>query len=323
MLKQSGRLVTLLSLLLVTLMVLAGCGPRAGAAAAPADDSEVVVSLPSLVLDVQPDGSLTVGGQSLAQLGAMLGTDLSTLSLPPEQVQMLTLSNIQHIQVANTADGLVLLVNGVAVPSLAWDGEKLVATGEVLQSMGAGVALLDKLLPLLQNLGIGITIRFPVAEGATTIPMEVTDDETAQRAMALQQEFLDAVGTPPTFQVTVNYAEDGTWSMGDLTQAEWGQVSQLPVESLNLPPSLIQSAMAAGINELSLYTNPDGIFIAINGKTLPYISWADGRVNNVLDLLEQTGLLSADPNMQVAVETIESLLPAVQASDVRLNVNFP
>ncbi|HXF62598.1 MAG TPA: hypothetical protein VNK95_13335 [Caldilineaceae bacterium] len=324
MLKQSGRTVMLLSLLLVALLVLAGCGPRAGAAAAaPAAESAVVVSLPALVLDVQPDGSITVGGQSLAQVGAMIGQDFSTFTLPADQVQLLTLSNIQHIQIANSPDGLLILVNGQPMPSLAWDGEKLVATAEVLQSLGGGIALLDKLLPLIQNLGIGVTIRFPVAEGAELIPLEVTDSETAQRALELQQEFLNAVGAPPTFQVTINYAADGTWTMGDLTQSDISQVAGMPMNALNLPPNLIQTASAAGIDTISLYTNPDGIFIAINDRTLPYITWAEGRVNNVLALLEQTGLLGADPNMQVAIETVESLLPAVQASDVRLNINFP
>jgi hypothetical protein len=322
--KQNGRLTVLLALLLVALTVLAGCGPRAGAAAAaPADESEVVVSLPALVLDVQPDGSITVGGQSLAEVGAMLGQDLSTISLPPEQVGILSQSNIQHIQVANSPEGIVILVNGEAIPSLAWNGDQLVATGEILQSMGAGVALLDKLLPLIQNLGLGVTIRFPVAEGAEIVPLEATDDETAQRALELQQDFLDAVGTPPTFQITVNYNPDGTWNIGDLSQAEWSQVAPINWEMLNLTPEVIQAATNAGIEEVSLYTNPDGIFIAINGRTLPYISWADGRVNNVLELLRQTGVLGADPNMQTMVDTVESLLPAVQASDVRLNVNFP
>ena len=79
---------------------------------------------------------------------------------------MMTLYDIQHIQIETTADGLLILINGQMVPSIAWDGEKLVATADALKTFGASVALLDKVLPLVQHLGIGVTLRFPVAQGA-------------------------------------------------------------------------------------------------------------------------------------------------------------
>lgn len=326
LLKRSGRSVVLMSLLLVVLLVVAGCGPRAtgGQLAASAGSDQVVIDLPALVIDVQSDGSASVGGQSLAELGALIGQDLSALTFPPDTVDFLTASNIQHIQIDNTADGLLILINGQAIPSLAWDGEKLVATAEVLDILGGGVALLDKVLPMVRNLGIGVTLRFPVAAGEAPIPLVVVDDEVAARSLAAQQEFLAAVGTPPTFQIAVTYAPDGTWTVMDMTQAEWSQVmGMVPWEALNLPPDLVQGASAAGIKQVGLATNSEGIFISINGKTLPYIRWADGRINYVLALAERTGLLGDDPNIAQIIDTVEALLPAVQASNVNLNVSFP
>ena len=326
LLKRSGRSVVLMSLLLVVLLVVAGCGPRAtgGQLAASAGADQVVIDLPALVVDVQADGSASVGGQSLADLGALIGQDLSALTFPVDTVAFLTASNIQHIQIDNTANGLLILINGQAIPSLAWDGEKLVATAEVLDILGGGVALLDKVLPLVRNLGIGITLRLPIAAGEAAIPLVVVDDEVAARSMAAQQEFLAAVGTPPTFQIAVTYAPDGTWTVMNMTQAEWSQVmGMVPWEALNLPAELVQGASAAGIDTVGLSTNSDGIFISINGKTLPYISWADGRINYVLTLAEQTGLLGDDPNIAQIIDTVEALLPAVQASNVSLIVTFP
>ena len=59
--------------------MLSACAPRAtgGEIAARAAESDVAVDLPALVLDIQEDGSLSVGGQPLADLGAVVGQDLS------------------------------------------------------------------------------------------------------------------------------------------------------------------------------------------------------------------------------------------------------
>ncbi len=291
MLTRKRRSVVILTLLLVALTVLAGCGPRAtgGEVAAAADQSDVVVDLPALVIDVQADGTTTIGGQPVAELGAMLGQDLSTLNVPAETVAFLTAANIQHIQIDNTADGILILVNGQPMPSLAWDGDKLVATGQVLETLGGGLALLDRVLPLIQNLGFGVILRFPIAEGGEALPFVALDDEVATRAMAAQQEFLAAVGTPPSFAVTVTYSPDGTWTMAGLSQADMAQFLPGVSNYLNLDPALIQAASSAGIDALTLSTNSDGIFIAVNDQTLPYITWADGRINHILSLVEQTG----------------------------------
>jgi hypothetical protein len=330
---QSGILLTrkhrwavLVSLLLVALTVLAGCGPRAsgGATAAAAGDGELVVSLPALVIDVQPDGSVSVGGQSLAALGAQLGQDLSTLSFPANVVDMVTLMNIQHIQIETTAEGLLILINGQAVPSLAWDGEKLVATAEALESFGASIALLDKVLPLIQNLGIGVTLRFPVAQGAAEIPIGVMETGAAEEAMAAQQAFLESVGTPATIQITVNYAADGSWTVAEFTAAELQQITAVNWSQLNLTADQIAAIQAAGIEEIGFATNADGIFISINGKTLPYITWADGRINNVLNLAMESGMMNMMPGMDpAALEMVAGLVPAITASNVSLRVVFP
>lgn len=319
----------LVSLLMVALVLLVGCAPRAtsGAVAASADESQVVVDLPALVLDVQPGGSISVGGQALTELGGGLGAGLAAASVPPDMVDMITAYNIQHIQIDNTAEGLLILVNGQAIPSLAWDGEKLLATADVLETLGAGVALLDRVLPLITNLGVGVIMRFPLAEGAETLPLVAAESEAAAQALAAQQEFLAAVGEVPTIRLTVEYAADGTWTIADLAAAEWSQLVPGVMEMLTLSPATIQAMSAAGISDIGLATNTDGIFISINGQTLPYITWADGRVNHLLTLAEETGLLTQalgdSPDMIAIVDTVESLLPAVQATDVSLRVTFP
>lgn len=326
---QRGKFTILVSLLLSATIVLAGCGPRAtgGELARSALAEQVVVDLPALVIDVDANGQVSLGGMPLSEVGGLVGQDFSTLSFPAETVSFLTASNIQHFQIDNTPEGLLILVNGTPIPSLAWDGESLVATAEVLETLGAGIALLDRVLPLVRNLGVGVTIRLPVAEGEEPIALVVTDSDIAQQALAAQQEFLAAVGAPPTFQLVVNYAADGTWSVGDLSQEEWSAIAPVPWEMLNLSPALIQGASSSGINEVGIATNPEGIFISVNGRTLPHITWADGRINHVINLAAQTGMLDMvlgeNPETSALLETVQSLLPAVQASDVSIRVVFP
>ncbi len=328
LLTRKNRWVVLVSLLLVALTVLAGCGPRAtgGDMATRAGEGDLVVSLPALVLDVQTDGSVSIGGRPVADLSASLPMleGLSALSFPSDVVDMMSLYNIQHIQVETTAEGLLILINGQAIPSIAWDGDKLVATAEALESFGASIALLDKVLPLIQSLGIGVTLRFPVAQGAVVVPIGMIDAGAAEAAMAAQKAFLESVVTPATIVITVNYAADGSWSVAEFSAAELQDIPGVNWAQFNLTTEQLAAFQAAGIQELGLATNADGVFISINGKTLPYLTWADGRINNLLNLAVESGLLSMVPGLDPAtLEMVAGLVPAITASNVSLRVVFP
>jgi hypothetical protein len=288
-----------------------------------------VVDLPALVLEVQPDGTATVGGAALSSL-PLVGAALGAVKFPPDTVAQLTGSNIQHIQVDNTADGILILVNGKAIPSLAWDGESLTATGEVVKSMpgaAGAVAVLDKLLPLIQNLGVGVIIRFPVTEGAEALPLVSPEaSQTAEELKAAQDAFIESVQVPPTVQVTLNYDENGDWTMGGMSQEEWAQIAPQFGSMLNMAPTGVQALQKLGIQQIGISTNQDGIFISINDKTLPHITWAEGRINNVLALLAETGALdNVMPGQDSAaiLEYIQGLLPTVLASNINLIVKFP
>jgi len=330
---QSKRLVLLIALLLVAVFALAGCGPRAngGELAANASAEELVVDLPAIYIDFDTDGNPSIGGTPVADLGALAGQDLSILKIDPQWIQYLTATNIQHIHLNNTPEGMFILVNGEPIPSLGWDGESLTDTGAALAMLTPGVPpMLEKVLPLLSSLGIGAVIRFPVTQDAELVPLVVEGDNSAAAvSRAAQAEYLASVGTPPQIRLTVNYDATGTWTVEGMNAEEWqAAVPNFNWRQLNLPPELIQSASNAGISVVNLATNQDGIFIAINDNTLPHITWGNGEINHVIDLAVQMGLLQmlpggSGPNMEAMLDTVKSLLPAVQTSDVNLTVNFP
>ncbi|GIV78189.1 hypothetical protein FKZ61_003515 [Litorilinea aerophila] len=328
---QRKRLALWLSLLAIVAVVMAGCAPRPGAGetVAAAGPDGLAIDLPALVIDFDSTGAASIGNVPVKQLGDLFAPGmLDSLQMPPNVIQFLVDSNIQHIQINNVPSGLLLLVNGQPIPSLKWDGQSLTNTAELVNMLGAGVPALEKLLPTLTHIGVGVILRFPRAEGVAEIPTYIEGGgPAAQAAREAQERFLATVGTPPKINLPIVYEADGSWRVGDLTDTEWTNLTGLPWGALRLQPQMIQALMNANIQEITLSTDSRGIHVGINGKELPYIGWADGELNHVLDLAEQMGLWDtlADPNMNMGeiVATIESLLPVVQAAETNISVRFP
>lgn len=328
--KQNALWATLL--LVAAMVVLTGCAPRAGAgteaAMAAQDPNQLTIDLPAIVIDFDTNGAASIGGMSVSQLGSLAGADLSGLAaIDPNWVNYFTATNIQHMQVNNGADGLQLLVNGEPIPSLVWDGESLQATAKTAESLGYAIPLLEKVLPLVQRLGVGAIVRFPVPAGQEPIPLVVEgDDSAATAARQAQEEFLAAVGSPPKVNLPVVYQADGSFSVGDLTDAEWTVLTGAPWTALRLDPTLLQNLSATGVESMGFRTDTQGIHVSVNGQDLPYISWDGGEAVHVLDLSQQMGLWNAvmpGMNMDDIFETVKSLLPVIQTTDANITIYLP
>jgi hypothetical protein len=314
-------------LLLIVVVVLAGCAPRSGAgtSAAAAPEDELVIDLPAIVIDINADGSASVGNVPVSQLGGMAGVDLSTLAVSQDWVNFFVAGNIQHLQVNNHAGGLTLLVNGEAIPSLAWDGESLTATADTLAVFGLAIPMLEKVLPLVQQLGLGVIVRFPVGSGAETIPLFVEGGSSAMEAQASQDAFLAAVGSPPKINLPIFYAADGSYSVGDLTDTEWTALTGVPWYALRLNPALLDGMKSAGVESLGISTDADGIQILVNDRSLPRLTWGDGQLVHLLNVADQIGLwnmMAPGMNLGDILATVYSLLPVVQTTDFSLTVHF-
>ena len=327
---QNRRVTFWATMLLVAMVVLAGCAPRSGAgdaAAMTSDPMELVVDLPAIVLDVQSDGSVSVGNVPLAQLGAMAGADLSTVAVDPSMVEFLTGGDIQHIQVNNSSHGLLLLVNGEAIPSISYDGESLQATADALNAFGMAIPMLDEALSLVDQIGIGVIMRFPVAAGAAQIPLYVEGDGgSAAEAKAAQEEFLAAVGAPPRINLPIFYEADGSFSIGDLSDEEWSALTGASLAALRLNTSVLDGLAASGISKLGLGTDAAGIHIMINDNALPTLDWSGGKATHLLNLADQLGLwdmLAPGMNIGEVLATVDSLLPVIQVADFDLPVHLP
>ncbi len=326
MLIRNHRFEVLVIALLVAATVLTGCGPRASGGALAAADTATFIDLPAIVLDVQTDGSVSMGGLPVADLAAQVGQDAAALAFPPDIVAQLVAYRIQHIQVETSPTGLLILINGKAIPSIGWDGQRLADTANALGMLGvSGLApALDKILPLAATLGIGVTVRFPVAPGTEIVPLGVIDMSAAQAATT------GAIPLP-AINATVVYAADGTWTVEGMSEADLAALKEAAPfilwDQLDLTAEQLASVQAAGLKEITISTSSDGLSMAVNGEPLPYLSWADGRLLNVLSLAEETGLLAQfvgdDPGTLAILDTVKQFLPAVTAANVSLKIVFP
>lgn len=321
-----------LSLFLIfVLLVVSGCGPRAGRAdVASLGEDAVVIDFPAIYIDFDANGTPTVGGKTVDELGTQFGQQLPTIpQLPAEQVKMLTDFNIQHIQINNSSAGLRLLVNGLQIPSLGWGPDQLANTVDTLNSFGIPLPPdLAGILPMLGNVGVGLVLRFPVQAGAEAIPVNVEGGMSAPaESKAAQEQYIASVGQAPVLKLAVDYNADGSWTVDGKGPEEYSKViPDFKWDGLNMNPSMLARLTAVGVQNFTISTNPDGLFVAINGKLLPNLTWGNGEIEHTLALAEQTGLLQLAgnvPNLSDIINQIKALLPVVQTADFSITVNLP
>jgi hypothetical protein len=308
-------------------LLLSGCGARlgGGALAARAPDAPLVIDLPALTVDYHTDGTAYLGSVPAIAVGTALGVDLAPLNLTPAQVALLIDADIAAVQITNTPDALLILVNGRPLPPLRWTAESLTTTAETLQALAPPLQPLTALLPTLATLGGGVILRFPTPGAAPVDPLAMTTVPTSTLA-ADQAAYLAAIGAPPALAIEVFYAPDGRWTVDGLDATAWSALLPLPWARLNLDANTIQTLRSAGITTLTLRSDRNGLFVTVNERPLPYLSWANGELNNVIILAEEGGifrqLLDDTPTAYSLAVTLERLLPLVQMTAVTLQVHF-
>ena len=317
-----NRRVTLwAAITLIAVLALSGCAPRVGQGMLDVDSDQLVVDLPALVLDIGEDGSASIMNATVADLVAIIDGPLD-LPIGEDTVFFLSVANIQHIQVSNTPDGLLLLVNGRSIPSISYDDDSLAALPGVINNFAPIGPMADLLVELVDQIGVGVIARFPVAPGMEEIPMYVEGDSSAaMAAQAAQDEFLDSVGTPPRINLPVFYHADGSISIGDLSVDELSAMTGGALGDLSMALGALTLVRDMGISQLGISTNADGITLTIDGDTLPTLDWSDGKASNLIEVVSQIPILSM-LGMGSILSMVHQVLPLVQASEIDLTLNF-
>lgn len=320
---------TLLMTLLFGVLLLAGCGPRPGAADQSAEASSTMkVNLPAIYIDFDDQGVATMGGMNLSQAGLLLGQKLPNFRLGPDIINEMKKLDIQHIQLINKPTGLDILVNGLRVPSLAWDPEVLTNLRALFANLGVDLGSAGALVPMLGSVDAGFVLRFPVADDKVAIPLTNPNAEKiAAEARAAAQEYVESGGEIPAISFSVDYKPDGTWTVQGQNAAQWEEILPIGWEAFNLDPELIQGAVDTGIRTLTVKTAEDGVHIVVNDQPLPTVTWDNGELNNTLELIKQAGIIdvvaSDNPQISGVLDIVESVVPTVQSADFSMTVRFP
>ena len=319
---RSVLLVATSVILCLVSLTSAGCG---GWREAPSTEPEPFhINLPRLHVTYDEQGEPNIRGIGLSTVERLVRSDLTRLRFPPEQVRQLMEWNIQHIELALTADGLFVFVNNKPLPYLAWDEQTLANVGamadrlDVLLPSAARFVRLQNVLPvILRGVGVGIVLELPLAPGQESIPFEghpnglpVTPPaEAAEKALTLHLPLqYDQAGEPSVNGIRVQELEKLTGQpvvIGKLDQATMGTIQQAEVESV-----LVKM-------------EAKGLVLYVDGQPMPYIAWADEHLLNLIELIEVTSPddpILGNPHL---IDLVRRAVPGVKETDIQLSVEFP
>lgn len=308
---------TVLVLLTIAGLILAGCGPAVIPQNTQTESGEqFVLALPQLVIDFDAAGNPSIMGMDLAAAGKMIGQDLSGLSLNNiyiapgiKLVDSLIAANVQTIELRQTGDGVAVLVNGKPLPHIAWTDESLKQMTDVAAMFNVqGLDLLKKVLPIVRRLGVNVVLRLPPAPGAEVIPLT---DPNVPLPTPQADDGPDSV----VAHMEVKYDGQGVPSILGISARD------LQAMGLNLPlalaPSVIQALQANNIKTMELRSKPDGIFVYANDVALPNLSWDNTMLMNAAELYGQMNPTSP------YVAAVKQFVPAINNVNIALKLHFP
>jgi hypothetical protein len=252
---------------------------------------------------------------SASQIEGWFGLDLSMVKIPQFYVDWMKDSNVQHLELVHDGRGIFLFANGEPMPYLGWGDESMDLVGQLMGPLGVpNGELIRRLLPLLRHIGLDIVVQMPLAPGSAIIPYR-------DPAGGLMETAASAAIEDPAaeLKLQMSYDDSGVPSLLGMSAAVLQPMMGYTPGQLD--PGLIAQLKEAGVGQLSLQIQGDGLFIYVNDEPLPNVAWSEEHLGNALDLYEQMNEASWVPNADF-VSMVRELVFQVGRSDVRLDVNF-
>ncbi len=274
------------------------------------------LELPRIVVTVDKDGFPSAFGLSVADLQRMTGVDMSMARVPANVLQIMAQAGVQHIEMVINGQGLFLFANGAPLPYIAWDQESLSSLVGALQAFQVPNApLMGRLAPFLQYLSISLAVQFPLPEGATAVAMRDPKSLFPVDVKAAQGE----VPAEPSAKLyaLVDIDAEGVPSLLGLSVRQLQQDTGINLSAAQVSPTLMAQLAAGGVQHVQLQTRPEGLYLYLNGKPLPYLAWDKAHLATLADLLPK--IMADQPWAPVAGQVV----PGLQVADVRVTVRFP
>lgn len=297
----------IVALLAVSLPARIASAAQPGASAA---QMEVVIVPPRITVALGDDGTLQsvttsvfIGGTAVPvsvganDLGA-LGIPVAALGLDAMTTGMLTGAGVEHIQLVKGVDGMIdIYVNGAYTVGVNL-GEDQANYERVLGLVegftGFAIPLKDVLVPVVMASGGDVVITI----GEQTIP--VREEGAPSGYVGTEQQEIELMA-----KANVSYDADGKLSVLGMSAEDLGVVGT------DLTPFILGLMQDAGISELNVKINNDGLSLGSNGEML-----ADVRLGGA----DALGILTAfAPQASVALP----YLHLRDRIDVDLTVSLP
>jgi hypothetical protein len=307
-----------LVLSLLAMLFTAG-GVSAAPTAAPLAQGEAPafrLELPRIVVTVDKDGLPSALGLSVADIQNMTGMDMSMARVPANTMQLMAQAGVQHVEVVINSQGLFLFANSAPLPYVAWNQESLNSLVGALQAFQVPNApLIGRLVPFLQYLSISLAVQFPLPEGASAIKMRDPKNLLLVDAKAAQGE----VPAEPSAKIyaQVDVDAEGVPSLLGISARQLQQDTGIDLSAAQVSPALMAQLAAGGVQHVQLQTKPEGLYLYLNGKPLPYLAWDKAHLATLADLLPK--MMADQPWAPVAGQAV----PGLQAADVRATARFP
>lgn len=313
-----------IALVLVATLSLIGCGGRSTTGTVEGIASgalDVVaqymphINLPRVTLAYDETGVPAVFGVKTSALARFVPLNLTFVELSPDTVQWLMDRDVQHVELDLNEAGLFLYVNGQAMPYLAWNQDRLAYAGELLDRLDVVQydTTIAKAAPLLGRVGIDLLATFPKQAGASEIPPRAR----SQRALAEKP-----VSGEPTavIQGVVVYGDDGVPSVAGITSREIAQLAQIDLRPVELAPEVIDLVKRAGVQEVEVASESDGLHFGANGRELIQVAYNEQHLLNAIDLYGQR---AGDEPGEVLATFLRNIAPIVYGADIDIVIQFP
>ncbi|MFQ5854275.1 MAG: hypothetical protein ACE5LU_01330 [Anaerolineae bacterium] len=269
------------------------------------------VHLPPLELSYDQDGVPRIYGIKTTDIQRFTGISLRFLELDKPFIDWFTRSNLQHIEIEHTKDGLFLYANGELLPSVGWDSDSLASAVELADMLNVQyTSMMTRLVPVLQRLGLHITLRFPVAPGNAPIALS---QPGAQPSLNAEVEQPSAV-----VHLAVEYREDGLPSVLGLTSQDIAALTQTNLWFVELSDDQIAQLKHGNLQNLEIEARADGLRMFVNGKELPRLVYSPEQLDALVSLYAQLF-----PGYQPSPDFLRETITMIQQADVDLMVQFP
>ena len=320
--KRTAQLTATIAVLCLISLLGAGCLGRGGQPSV--ERRTWRLNLPRLHVSYDEQGEPTVLGLNLSTAERWTRADLRMLRLTPELISQLMGWNVQHVELAISADGVFIFANSKPLPYLGWDAQTLGNTGAlldrmtVLPSFAARLSAGRRLLPLLlRAMGVGVVLEFPLAAGEEGIPVVAHPYGDPLSIPA------EAAGESLTLHLALEYDEAGQPSFEGVPLAQLSELTGQPMTIGTLDEATLNSIRQVKLQSVVLRMEPKGLVPYVDGLPLPYISWSDEQMLNLLDLYEAASPDDALLGNPQLLNLVRTAVPGLREADLHLSAQFP